>query len=82
MLCFEKFGWELKSKYVLMYVYNQLQWERSERESIPRSTFSQTHSSASEPAAAQGGGTLHAQLQKGHLAIRTAKTGTVLGTEL
>lgn len=49
-------GLELKNKYVLACVYSKLQWERSEGESIPRSTFSQTHSSASEPAAAQGVG--------------------------
>lgn len=47
---------ELQNKHVFICVYSQLQWERSERESIPSSTFSQTHSSASEPAAAQGVG--------------------------
>lgn len=31
----------LKNKCVLTCVYSQLQWERSERDSIPRSTFSQ-----------------------------------------
>lgn len=51
MLCFKGYK---NIQYILICETYHLEWVRSERESILRSRFIQTYSSASEPAAAQG----------------------------
>lgn len=81
--CFQKFGrsYGLKSKYVLVCVCSQLQLERSE--GIHTKIHIQPDSQRCMRASGcPGGGRLHVRLRQGHSAIRTAKTGTVLGIKL